>query len=263
MKFILSLIIAVFITGCSLSDFNQTNKSKNSNQPITKKEQKQKIVEKSNDETFSTRYDAKQEHVYSNLNNTINDIADQLFATNFNKKNKIRVILTSFVDLDKLEKTSTFGRLISESMFNELHVRKFQVTDFRGQDAVVVTENGEFHITRDTEKLRDNVDAVEYILVGTYVKFEDESLLINARILDSISGRVISTARVVYHPRDCNLFGICKKVEKEYNLFDGTYNGAEDNAGNSIKEQILNMNARENSNFNIIPDKCKGVECEK
>jgi len=253
MKFILPLIISVFIAGCSLTENNQPNKPKNLK--TSQKELKKEIVKKNNDEIFSTRYDVKQEHVYSNLNNTIIDIADQLFATKLHKKNASRVILTSFVDLDKLNKTSTFGRLISESMFNELHIRKFLVTDFRGQEAVSVNEDGEFHITRDVEKLKDNVDAVEYILVGTYVKFEDESLLINARILDSISGMIISSARVIYRPRDCDLFGICKKTKSNYNLFDGT-----DNTINP--KQIIKMNARETSKFTIISDDCKDKKCE-
>jgi len=201
MKFILSLIITVFITGCTLT---------NTNQPNNAKEQKTNTKELEK-ETFGTNYDIQPNHVYVNLNDTIVDIAEQLFNTKINKKNPSRVILTSFVDLDNLENTSTFGRLISESMFNELHIRKFLVTDFRGQEAVTVNEDGEFHITRDVEKLKDNIDAVEYILVGTYVKFENQSLLINARILDSISGNILSSARVVYRPKNCSLFDICMK----------------------------------------------------
>jgi len=203
MKFILPLLISVFITGCALTNINQP---KNIN-----KEKKTPLMITNSPAKTSIKYNIEKEHVYSNLNNTIIAVAEQLFDTKSNKKNPSRVILTSFVDLDNLENTSTFGRLISESMFNELHIRKFLVTDFRGQEAVSVNEDGEFHITRDVEKLKDIVDAVEYILVGTYVKFENQSLLINARILDSISGNVISSARVVYRPKDCSLFDICMK----------------------------------------------------
>ena len=242
MKFILPLLISVFITGCTFTNINQPNNVKK-----TKKTLKKEVLEKNNVELFSTKQVVKQEHVYSNLNDTIIDIADQLFFTKVDNKNPTRVILTSFVDLDKLEKTSSLGRLVSESMFNELHIRKFLVTDFRGQEAVSVNEDGEFHITRDVEKLKDNVDAVEYILIGTYVKFENQSLLINARILDSLSGRVHSSARVVYQPKDCSMYGLCKKTKEEYNLFDGTTPVLNEN-------QIMNMNARENSKFTIISD---------
>jgi len=254
MKFILPLLIAVFITGCTLTNINKpTNVKKQKDTPS--KLQKE-IVKKKSDFIFGTKENPKTEYVYTTLNNTIIGLGEQLFDTNINKKNPARVILTSFVDLDKLDKTSTLGRLISESMFNELHIRKFLVTDFRGQEAVSVNEDGEFHITRDVEKLKDNVDAVEYILVGTYVKFENQSLLINARILDSISGAILSSARVIYQPEDCSMYGLCKKTKEEYNLFDGTAQPL-----NEI--QRMNMNARENSKFTIISDDCKDGKCEE
>ena len=202
MKFILPLFISVFITGCTITNINQPKKENTSPRVA---------LEESQIEAFGIKDNITHENVHSKLNNTIIAIADQLFQTKIDKKNPTRVILTSFVDLNKLEKTSPFGRLITESMFNELHIRKFLVTDFRGREAVTVNEDGEFHITRDVDELKDNVDSVEYILVGTYVKFENQSLLVNARILDSLSGRILSSARVIYRPKDCALFGICMK----------------------------------------------------
>lgn len=131
-------------------------------------------------------------------------------------------------------------------MFNELHVRKFKVLDFRGQDAVEVNEQGEFHISRDVEKLKDSIDTAEFILVGTYVKFENQSLLINARIIDSISGDVIASARSVYQPRDCNLFGICQNVETQEEKMNKKFNIYETNPAQTTDEE-----------FTIVPDKKK------
>ena len=260
MKFVLSIFLSLFFVGCALQKNAQPHPVQESTEITLSPEIiENEIVNNKTNDIFSTEYDAKEDHVYSNLNNTIVDIANQLFNTQFNPINPVRVILTSFVDLENLDQTSTFGRLLSESMFNELHIRKFLITDFRGQSAVSVNEDGEFHITRDVEKLKDNIDAIEYILVGTYVKFEDQSLLINARIMDSTSGKILSTARVVYHPRDCSLFGICKQVKKEYNLYDGTADLSDQN----VKKQIVNMNAREESKFTIIDDDCKDGKCEK
>jgi len=216
MKLFLPFVIVLFISGCTVANTNQPIQSLKSIQPDAETVVKKSIKKKKTiltKKTFSTLQDSHNGHIYSDLNSTIVDIADQLFSTNFNKINKVRVILTSFVDLEELDKTSTLGRLISESMFNELHVRKFEITDFRGQDAISVNNNGEFHITRDVEKLKDNIEAIEYILVGTYVKFEEDSLLINARIIDSESGTILSTARVVYKPKNCARFNLCIKKE--------------------------------------------------
>ena len=162
----------------------------------------------------SVMLDEDKEYFYD-LNDVIINIADQLLDSNTIKTKPTSIILTSFVDLNSLESTDSFGRIISESMFNELHIRKFKVTDFRGQDAVSVNPDGEFHITRDIEKLKDNIEAIEYILVGTYTAFENESLLVNGRIIDSISGEVISSARVIYKPKDCKFYDICQKDDKK------------------------------------------------
>jgi TolB-like protein len=194
MKYILSIVVLFFITGCN--DI---------------------FLVKKNELKYPS-FSHEEDYVSNSLNTTIIDIANQLFNSNVNKANPVHIILTSFVDLNELSQTSIFGRLISESMFNELHIRKWKVTDFRGQDFVNVNEDGEFHISRDSKKLKDNIKNIEYILVGTYVKFENQSLLINARIIDSISGDIISSARAVYRPSDCNLFGICENIKNKTQL---------------------------------------------
>jgi len=187
MKFILPFFITLMIAGCTTT---------------------------SQENTINT-YKKDDRSIFNNLNTTITDLATQLFKSNIYKKGTTNIVLTSFVNLNKLNETTIFGRLVSESMFNELHVLQFKVTDFRGQDAINVNEDGEFHITRDTEKTRDIISGIEFILVGTYVKFENQSLLINARIIDSISGEVISSARSIYKPKDCSIFGICKNIKIE------------------------------------------------
>jgi len=121
MKLILPLFICVFITGCTIPNFPiQTQKNTNTQKTNSSENFLSEVKKEKENAVFSTKYDIHKEHVYSNLNNTIIDIANQLFDTKANKKIPTRVILTTFVDLDSLEETSTFGRLISESMFNEL-----------------------------------------------------------------------------------------------------------------------------------------------
>ncbi|MCK5110700.1 MAG: hypothetical protein KAQ94_04190 [Arcobacteraceae bacterium] len=204
MKFILSSIFIVSLfSGCA-------NSFQSYGQPTTYEDYKSALLESTRDADYNKPY-ADTDGVYQNLNGAIVAIADQLLTSNIKKQANTSLILTSFVQLEQFNKTTTFGRLISESLFNELHIRKFKVTDFRGQDAIVVNANGEFHITRDTKKLKDQIDTVEYIVVGTYSRFENESVLINSRIMDSLSGEIISSARIIYHPKDCSLFDICRK----------------------------------------------------
>ncbi len=204
MKFIIPFIFIIsFFSGC-------TNYYQSYPQPINYNDYKSSLLDSTRNADYTKPY-AKRNNIYQDLNGVIVAIADQLLTSNIKKQAQTNLILTSFVNLEQLNNTTTFGRLISESLFNELHIRKFKVTDFRGQDAIVVNANGEFHITRDTKKLKDQIDAVEYIVVGTYSRFENESILINARIMDSLSGELISSARIIYHPKDCSLFNMCNK----------------------------------------------------
>lgn len=224
MKYILSIaFVTLFLSGCL--------KNTPFNEPQTYKE---KVIQEVRSGDYNQPY-AKTDNIYQNLNGAIVAIADQLFISNTFSDKEPSIILTSFVNLNELERTSTFGRVLSESMFNELHIRKFKVTDFRGQDAVSVNTNGEFHITRDVERLKDHISATEYIVVGTYVKFENNSVLLNARILDSESGAIISTARVIYTPNDCKLYNLC-------NVREGDIKPAD-------------------FGINIVKDKCSGVNC--
>lgn len=229
MRFFLLFFILVFFNGC----FHTYNQRKHT---IVKPVMIQKQALSKNQIEF----------VSNSLNSTIINIANQLFNSNSNQKTPLRIILTSFVDLNNFDKTSTFGRLISESMFNELHIRNFKISDFRGQDAVSVNDNGEFHITRNVERLKDSIESTEFILIGTYVKFENQSLLINARIVDSISGEVVSSARAVYQPKDCKTFGICENLETEEEKMNRKYN---------IYDTSTITTNENKSQFAIIPDK--------
>jgi hypothetical protein len=57
------------------------------------------------------------------------------------------------------------------SMLSELHKIGFKVLDFHGKDAMLVNKDGEFYITRDITKLKDEINNAN-ILVGTYSLFD-------------------------------------------------------------------------------------------
>jgi len=211
MKHIISILsITLLFSGC----LSIKIKPPQINEKDSTEKYKQKVIDKVRSADYNEPY-ADTDMIYQNLNGAIVALADQLFVSNTFKDRDPSIILTSFVDLNKFGKTTTFGRLISESLFNELHIRNFKVTDFRGQAAVSVNADGEFHITRDVDRLKDHIEATEYIVVGTYVGFENDSVLINSRILDSETGAIISTARIIYKPRDCRLYNLCNVREAD------------------------------------------------
>jgi len=158
----------------------------------------------------------KTNQYHDNLNDAINDISKQLFLNipkNTIKYNKIA--LTTFVNLDNLKETSSFGRVISESLINELATKNFNVIDFRQQNVISVNSQGEFLLTRDTEKLIDEIPGA-LILVGTYSVLEKDLIVINARIINNETLDIVSTARIIIQNyQTCKKFNLCTVIEKE------------------------------------------------
>lgn len=172
---------------------------------------------------FQEQYKGYEQYKYSEhkkLNSTILELADKLLlSSRIDTRDMGELAITSFVDLHKLNKTTHFGRTLSESMFDELFIRGFNVTEFRGQNTLSVNADGEYFITRDVNLLNSSVPN-KYILVGTYTMFED-SMLINARIVDNSNGKIVASARSYYSSDDCRILENCKKPRKIKIITDG------------------------------------------
>ena len=156
--------------------------------------------------------DDKQRNIttQSTLEGTIASLATQMMRNKKMNTNK-PVIITSFVRLAELKKTTEFGRIVSESLIDELSNRGFNIIEFRGQLAVSVNDDGEYFISRQTNKLKNKIPNT-YIVVGTYSR-QYGKVMLNARVIDNITGKIISSSRATYnHKRmnDCMLFKDCK-----------------------------------------------------
>lgn len=147
---------------------------------------------------------------HKTIDKTIQDLANRLFKSSKISKETIDdIAITSFVDLNQFDKTTHFGRALSEGFFDELFIRGFNVSDFRGQGTLSINKNGEYFLTRDVKLLHKDVQS-DYILVGTYTTFENQ-VMINARIMDSQSGKIVASARSNYITNDCRILQTCKK----------------------------------------------------
>ncbi|WP_419771114.1 MAG: FlgO family outer membrane protein [Candidatus Marinarcus sp.] len=154
------------------------------------------------------------------LEGTIASLATQMMQNKKMQSSK-SVLITSFVRLDNLKETSEFGRIVSESLINELSNRGFNVIEFRGQLGVSVNEKGEYFITRDTNKMKNSIENT-YVVVGTYSR-QYKNIMLNARVIDNTSGQIISTSRATYAHglrNDCVIFKDCQpprsiKIVKE------------------------------------------------
>ncbi|MDY0051420.1 MAG: FlgO family outer membrane protein [Aliarcobacter sp.] len=145
----------------------------------------------------------------STLESTIASLAAQMMQNKKMDTNK-PVLITSFVRLDQLKKTTEFGRIISESLINELSNRGFNIIEYRGQMAVSINDEGEYFISRKPHELKGSIPNT-YVVVGTYSR-QAGRIMLNARVIDNITGKIISSARSTYAHgvvNDCIMFRDC------------------------------------------------------
>jgi TolB-like protein len=103
--------------------------------------------------------------------------------------------VTTFVNLDDLYNTSTFGRVMGEMVMGELAMRGFDVLELRHSDALqFLGSDGEFALSRDVSAIKRERD-LGGVVVGTYVA-SPQRVYVNARLLDPSSSMVLSAASV-------------------------------------------------------------------
>ena len=110
------------------------------------------------------------------------------------------LLVSTFVDINKLYRTSSFGRYLAGQLMNEFQRSAYSVKDMRKSTSVMVQEKrGEFGLSRDVDEVAANHSAGA-MLTGTYLVGENE-IIVNARILENESSTLLSSATVIF-PRN-------------------------------------------------------------
>ena len=121
-------------------------------------------------------------------------LADQIERNADRKSLSNTFIVTSFVNLNRLSETPPFGRLVAENIIHELQVRKWQVFEVRLTKDIVINESGEFSLSRDIMKLRDQYK-IGGIVAGTY-SVSGGHVIVNSRVIDINTGLVVSSGQI-------------------------------------------------------------------
>jgi len=105
------------------------------------------------------------------------------------------IAVATFVDLDNLYGTSTFGRVLGEQLISELAMKGYNVREVRQSEALqVMFEQGEFGLSRDLKQLRQAQD-LSGIVVGTYT-VSPIRVYVNVRVIDPATSLVLSAGSV-------------------------------------------------------------------
>ncbi|QTA88749.1 FlgO domain-containing protein [Desulfonema magnum] len=102
------------------------------------------------------------------------------------------ILIASFVNIDNLEESSTFGRTISEYVGSRLAQHNYKVVEMKLRKSVFMKKNaGEFLLSRDLKEIsiRHNAQA---IVVGTYALAKD-IVYISARVISLADSTILSS----------------------------------------------------------------------
>lgn len=103
--------------------------------------------------------------------------------------------VSTFVNVDDLYSTSTFGRMYSEQIMSELAMRGYDIVELRHSDALqFLSTTGEFALSRDVAAIRRQRD-LGGVVVGTYA-VSPERVYVNARLLDPSNSVVLAAGSV-------------------------------------------------------------------
>lgn len=103
--------------------------------------------------------------------------------------------VTTFVNIDDLYASSTFGRMVGEQLMSELAMKGFDVIELRHSDALqFLDSSGEFALSRDVRTIRGQ-RTLAAVVVGTYV-VSPERVYVNARLIEPSTSLVLSAGSV-------------------------------------------------------------------
>ena len=104
-----------------------------------------------------------------------------------------RLIVATFYDIDDLEKSSTFGRSLTENVIKNFVDNGIKVYEIKLRKNLIYVKKkeGEFALTRNIKKLARFYKA-NYIVVGTY-KIGREIIYVNLKVIDPKTSIIVAS----------------------------------------------------------------------
>lgn len=119
--------------------------------------------------------------------------AQQMVTNNPELTRYSPMIAATFVSIDNLSQSSTFGRISSEIMASALAQQGMQVREVKMRDSMFIEENvGELILSRQVQRLSSQHNA-RSILMGTYAQGQDY-LYVSTRVVRAGDAMVLGSA---------------------------------------------------------------------
>jgi TolB-like protein len=102
------------------------------------------------------------------------------------------ILATSFVNIDNLHQSSTFGRLVGDTIAGDMVGHGYNVVEVRLRNSLFMQPRlGEFMLSRELRSVGATHDA-QAVLVGTYAVGGDY-VYVNARLVSVMNSQVLSS----------------------------------------------------------------------
>lgn len=116
------------------------------------------------------------------------------------------VIVVSVVNMNQLNKTSSFGRLVTEQLSARMAQLKYNVVELKLRNDILVKNNqGEFLLTREIKEIANAVNA-EAVVVGTYTENTND-VYVNLKVVRP-SNNVVLAGYSYAIPKAANIKGM-------------------------------------------------------
>jgi len=117
--------------------------------------------------------------------------ASQLSTNNYQSSGSAPFIVATLVNIDRLEQSSTLGRLISEQVASRLTQQGFDVVELKVRNNVFMKRNeGELLLTREIKEMA-TAHKTEAVIVGTYAEGGD-MVYVTLKIVNPATSRVLA-----------------------------------------------------------------------
>ncbi|MFW5993439.1 MAG: FlgO family outer membrane protein [Desulfohalobiaceae bacterium] len=125
-----------------------------------------------------------------------NEAVDELLGScNIFLDQKEPLIVTTLVDIDDLNRSSTLGRMSSEMISNRLVQHGYQVKEVKmGEDIFVDKAQGEFILSRELKKIGQEHE-VQGFIVGTYAVSDQRLRYFKPQV--AVSLRLVDVENIV------------------------------------------------------------------
>ena len=134
---------------------------------------------------------------FAHANTFAGDALENMLRGRVNKT--AGILAATMVNLDNLDETSSFGRLVMQQIGSRLGQYGYRVMDVRLRADMAINPAGEFMLSRDIGKLMQSNYGAEAVLVGTYTVAAGK-VYCSVRVL-RLSDSAVIAAYEYYLPR--------------------------------------------------------------